>query len=797
MIWKRRDLIRSLSAFLGGGVVTGMTGPRVEAAPAALGEYKDAPVERVTVEDPDAIKLSFDLVVVGGGIAGTSAAISAARNGVKVALVHERSMLGGNSSTEVKLYPENNSGHQPWIKEGGIHDEFHIEDRVRNHLAYREGTMNCHWDLVLYEWVIREPNITLLLNTHMHRVIMKNAAVIESVYCIQLGTEKSFLIHAPLFVDASGDGVLAHKAGAEYRWGREGQDEYGEALAPHKADEQLMGNTLFFRAIDTGKPVPFKRPDWAAEFPTEDDLPNRNHSQFEGGYWWIEVGAPYHPIQDNNAIVHEGLRQLLGVWDHIKNKGDHGAENYGLEFAGFWPYKRECRRILGDYVIKQQHIQNPEILPDTVAYGVWGIDIHVQGGILNRKEEPYPPPGRDDKWEAYGTMPYGIPLRALYSRNVSNLMMAGRPISGSYVAFASTRVLSTGSIVGEAVGVAASLCKEHGLKPREVAAKYAKECQQKLLRQGASIPGVVNEDPNDLARKARASASSEAPLLFPNSTTEYELKMPLGQVVPVSGRRIDTIELLLENRTGQDVELVLDVHEAAHVWDFREGRHLGRATSTIKAGAPHWAKFSVNVAAKPNRLAFFQLEIAPGVFWKMHQESDTAPWSPCPVGVTAASRPGPSRWRPYTQGRNFTMRLTPDSRPFSASNAIRGANRPDQWTNLWISDPDAGLPAWLELQWPRPVTFNTVEITFDTNMNRRVLLPLFRYPECVKDYRVEIPEGLGWRSLAEAKDNYFRRRTHVFDTVKSGRLRIAVDATNGLPSARIYEVRVYHESGRA
>ncbi len=147
------------------------------------------------------------------------------------------------------------------------------------------------------------------------------------------------------------------------------------------------------------------------------------------------------------------------MWDHIKNKGEHGAENYGLEFAGFWPYNCESRRSIWDYVIAEEHVRYPKLLEDAVAYGTWGIDIHTQGGILARHVEPYPPPRTDKNWEQLGALVYGIPLRSLYSRKVENLMMAGRPISCSYVAFASSRVLSTGSIVGQAVGVAASLCK--------------------------------------------------------------------------------------------------------------------------------------------------------------------------------------------------------------------------------------------------------------------------------------------------------------------------------------------------
>lgn len=783
----RREAFRRIVMFLTGGWAAhprAARGEGGEAMPSAAAQPAPRPPE-------EPIRGAYDLIVVGGGIAGTSAAISAARNGLRVALVHERAMLGGNSSSEVKLFPENNSSHHPWIKESGIHDEFHTEERTRNHQAYVEGTMNCHWDLVLYEWVVREKNVTLFLNTHMHRVLMKSAAHIAAIGAIQLGTEKTFELSAPLFVDATGDGVLAVRAGAQVRWGREARSEYGEALAPERADEKVMGNTLFFRAVDTGRPVPFKRPEWAAEFPSESDLTARGHSFIDGGYWWIEVGAPHHPIRDNEAIRHEALRQLLGVWDHIKNRGSHGADNYGLEFVGFWPYKRECRRILGDYVLTQQHVQDPAALDDAVAYGCWGIDIHVQGGILTRDQPPYPPP--HPHWEERGSQVYGIPLRALYSRNIENLLMAGRPISGSYVAFASSRVLSTGSIVGQAVGVAASLCRRHRATPRQVAVRHARECQQLILRQDGHIPGVVNADPRDLARGTRATASSEAVLAFPEGMERLELKLPLAQLFPVSADRIDHMELLLESARPAPVDLRLGLRPAAHVWDFRATADLAEARVQVPPHHRGWTAFPLNTRVEPGKLYYVYLEAQPGVFWQMFKETDGQP-TRCQVGTTSADRPGSTRWRPLTGGRSLGLRASPSSHPYAAANVIRGASRPDMWTNIWVSDPARGLPAWLELQWPATQSLNLVQVTFDTDANRRVTLPLFRYPECVKDYRLEGWIAGGWRTLAAISDNYVRQRVHRFDTVHTDRLRLTVLATNGAPSARVYEVRAYHEA---
>lgn len=783
--WGRRSFFRLLGLGLGGKLL-GAAAELTAGAP-------PAPADALW-QDPQAECLGYDVVVVGGGLSGTCAAISAARNGARVALVHERSMLGGNSSSEVKLSPENSSGHHVWTRECGLLDEFQTEERVRNHMPYREGTTNCHWDLVLYEWVIREPNITLYLNTHMHRVIMRDAEIIEAVYCIQLGSERSFQFRAPVFVDATGDGVFAHKAGAEYAWGREARSAYGEPLAGEQPEEKLTGSTLFFRAIDTGRPVPFKRPSWAAEFATEAELGKRNHSYLEGGYWWIEVGTPYHVIKDNNAIIHEGMRQLLGVWDHIKNRGDHGAADYGLEFVGTWPYKREARRILGDYVLTQQHLQDPQPLEDAVAYGVWFIDIHEPGGILKRQQAPVPYAKADANWDARSTRCYGIPLRALYSRNVHNLMMAGRPISTSYVAFSSTRVLATGAMTGQAAGAAAALCTKYRLPPREVALRHAKECQQMVLRQDGHIPGVVNEDPRDLARLAAVSASSHAPLIFPHGTEEQEMARPLAQLFPVSSPRIDQVELLLRSVRSEPVRVRLGLRAAEHVWDFRGERDLAEISVEVPPLFEGWVAFPLRTRVMPERLYYLYSDVQPGLFWKMAVENDEDTLNRCPVGVTPADLPGTQFWRPFLLGRSFCMRITPRSFPFQGQNLNRGTHRPDRWTNLWASDPAMALPAWMELRWPRAVRFNTVQITFDTNANRLVRLPLFRYPECVRNYMLEYHHRGQWRLLHQEDGNYVRRRIHRFSAVKTNRLRLTVHATNGVPNARVYEIRAYDET---
>lgn len=751
-----------------------------------------------TIEE---IHREFDVVVVGGGISGTCAAISAARNGAKTALVHERSMLGGNSSSEVRLYPEDTCGFSPWIKEGGILEEISTEERMRNWEPYIEGIMNSNWDLVLYEWVKREKNLSLFLNTTMREVLMRDEGNIAAIRAPQLGTEREFVLSATTFIDATGDGVLGYRAGADFHWGIETRAEFDEELAPENPINGTMGNTLFYRARDTGHEIVFKRPEWSAEFLTEEDLTDRGHGHFECGYWWIEVGTPLHPIKDNEEIRDLALQQLLGVWDHIKNHCTQDgvrekAKNYALEFVGFWPYKRESRRILGDFILTEKDVRDPSIRTDDIAYGSWGIDIHVPGGILERRVPPYPEPRSDANFKERGTIPYGIPLRSCYSRNVRNLLTAGRPIGASYVAFASCRVLPTGAIVGQGVGVAAALCKKYGCDPKTVARDHAEELQQTLLRQDAAIPGVRNKDERDLARRAKVESSSEAVLRFPESETFHAARLALGQVFPVSTARLDKVELLLESTSSKSETVNLTLRRVEHVWDLRPSARVGSASAVLDPGTKGYIAFALNAKTEPGGLYFVSIDAQPSIGWALFSDSEGEA-SGVPVGSTAADLAPGNRWRPFTNGRSFALRVTPEQRPFAAQNVVEGTNRPDAWSNIFVSDAAEGLPAWIELKFPRPVSFNQVQITFDTDTSRRVKLPLFRYPECMKHYEIVVPNGGGWRTIAIEQDNYMRRRVHTVERTTTSRLRINLLATNGAREARVYEVRVYDETDKA
>ena len=462
----------------------------------------------------------YDVVVVGGGMSGICAALAAARHGVRTALVHDRHVLGGNGSSEIRMHicgaSENLA--KPDLEEGGILYEIMLDNKSRN--DYYNFSI---WDMVLFSTVKRQKNLTVYLSTAMESCEMGEGSTIRSIDAYQLTTETHWKISGKVFIDCTGNATLGYYAEAEFRTGSEGRDEFGEPDAPGQPNKERMGNTLLFKAVDRGHPVAFKKPDFARTF-TEEELKYRTHSAVHGaqikgevdkayvrmtsfstssvdyGYWWIELPGETDDIIDEYEQIRDELVSCIyGIWDHLKNGGDHGAENYDLEWVGMLPGSREGRRLIGDYILNENDILSNRQFEDAVAYGGWPMDIHTAKGLYDFDELP----SRVISFDGAYTIPY----RSYYSKNISNLMMAGRDISASKMAMGSTRVMGTCAVGGQAVGTAAALCIKYDCDPRG-AQEHMRELQQMLLKDDAYIPGIWNEDPKDLARRAKVTATS-------------------------------------------------------------------------------------------------------------------------------------------------------------------------------------------------------------------------------------------------------------------------------------------------
>lgn len=429
-------------------------------------------------------------------MAGVCAALAAARHGADTVLIQDRPVLGGNASSEFRMHicGADRHGSKPNQRETGILEELLLEVKKRN-----PNPNFWMLDTVLWEKCTYQDNLTLLLNTHVLEVSMDGSSIRE-IMARQMTTETAWHISASIFLDATGDGSIAAQAGADWIYGRESRDTYGEQLAPETAEAVVQGCSLLFTARDMGHPVPFEQPEWAYTY-TEEDLKNRNHSDITSGYWWIELGGDkLHTIDDAEAIRDELMKALYGIWGHIKNGGDHHAENYALDWISPVCGKRESRRIYGDYVLREQDLVASRVFDDAVAYGGWTMDCHVPGGLHSSSEAPNQHLGDFDA--------YTIPYRCLYSRNIDNLLLAGRIISCSYMAFSSTRVMATCALTGQAAGTAAAIAVREGLSPREVGAKRLRELQLTLMRDDCWLPGFTTHDPLDCAKGAAVTASA-------------------------------------------------------------------------------------------------------------------------------------------------------------------------------------------------------------------------------------------------------------------------------------------------
>jgi FAD dependent oxidoreductase len=451
------------------------------------------------------ITLETDFCIVGGGLSGVCAALAAARNGASVILIQNRSVLGGNSSSEIRMHIVGANFRRPGARESGIIEELRLEDAVRN--PQRSPSM---WDVLLYEKIKAEPNITLLLDTECTGCKVEEhdgQRRIVSLAALRNSTEDVFEIRAKFFADCSGDGRLGLEAGADFRMGREAESEFGESLAPPVADNKTLGSTILFMARRHEHPVPFIPPSWARKF-TKEDLANRGcGGTYEYCFWWIEWGGELDTIKDNETIRHELYRIALGVWDYIKNSGDHPhSANWALDWIGSLPGKRESRRFLGDHVLTEQDVRTGRIFVDQVAFGGWPIDLHPTRGVDAVEEKACS--------HTYLPHLYSIPLRSLSSCNVSNLLFAGRNSSATHVAFASTRVMATCALMGQAIGTAAAVGLKAAPSAETVAqlaaAPHIEAIQQTLLKDDALLLGIPNRDDCDLARHATITASDSA-----------------------------------------------------------------------------------------------------------------------------------------------------------------------------------------------------------------------------------------------------------------------------------------------
>lgn len=706
------------------------------------------------------VTLHSDLIVVGGGIAGCCAAITAARNGIKVILVQDRPVLGGNSSSEVRLWILGATSHMGnnnrWAREGGVIDEILVENLYRN----KEGNAII-FDTVLLEKVKLESNITLLLNTMVYDLEKKDAANISSLraFCSQNATE--YHLSSPLYCDASGDGIVGFKAGASFRMGAEVKSEFGEGFTPTEDYGELLGHTMYFYSKDTGKPVKYVAPSYALKDITKiPKFKNIKTGQMGCNFWWFEFGGRGDTIHDTEEIKWELWSVIYGVWDYIKNSGKFpDAENLTLEWVGNIPGKRESRRFEGAYMLKQQDIVEQTHFYDAVSFGGWAIDLHPADGVFSELPSC-------NQYHSKGI--YEIPYRCYISKDIQNLFIAGRLISASHVAFGSTRVMATAGHGGQVIGMAASMCIQSGTTPLAFTdAQNIKILQQKLNLAGQSIPGIPIDNSFNLAAQATIKASTTLTISqIPFDGCWIELKTSAAQLLPLAKGTKYSFEVLVD--ADKETNLVVELKTSSKINNYTPDHLVEKKKITLAAGEQRVnIDFTKTLAEDQYGFIIFRsnadLRICcsekriTGILSVFNKTNPAVNNFGKQVPPENSGFESFEFWCPdrRPKGENIAMNITPALHCFNARNLVNGYTRPYLQPNAWAADWHE-LVSTVSVNWDKEQKINSVTLHFDTDFDHPMESSQMGHPEdvipfCIRNFRIKDEDG---NLLYEKTENY-------------------------------------------
>ncbi|RBQ11892.1 FAD-dependent oxidoreductase [Pedobacter miscanthi] len=747
---------------------------------------------------PKKIFLETGLAIVGGGLSGVCAAITAARAGLQVVLVQDRPVLGGNSSSEVRLWILGATSHlgnnNRWSREGGVIDELLVENMFRN----PEGNPLI-FDSILLDKVAAEENITLLLNTAIYELEKSGSEIISAIegFCSQNSTH--YHISAPLFCDCSGDGIVGFLAGAAFRMGAESKDEFDEKFAPTAEYGELLGHSMYFYSKDTGKPVKYTAPEFALKDITE--IPrfrSFNTKEYGCRLWWLEYGGRLDTVHDTEKIKWELWKVIYGTWDYIKNSGNFpDAENLTLEWVGTIPGKRESRRFEGDYMLSQKDIVEQRTHFDAVAYGGWSIDLHPADGVFSEK------PGCN-QWHSKGI--YQIPYRTLYSKNIKNLFLAGRIISASHVAFASTRVMATSAYVAQAVALAAKICKDKGIFPADIIKNdQIGILQEELIRSGQYIPGVKFNDQQDLVQKASLQVSSELKIEALNKGMEYvDLALSSAQLIPVKAGIMPKISFSVNVKkpTTLNVQLRKSIKSGNYTPD------ITIETKTFSRGEGlHDVTLLFDFVPTEETYLFLIIEKNPDVKLKFSQQRITGMLSAFNLVNKAVSNFGKQTptedigveefefWCPQRRpaGLNIALTFEPALEFYGAQNLKNGIDRPTLNPNAWAAAYNDPKPE-ITLNWDNEQQISEINLAFDTDFDHPMESVLMGHPEnrmpfCVQNYTITDENG---KLLYKKDGNYQTRNVIRFDSpVRTKQIKINLEHPSALTPAALFSVRCY------
>lgn len=730
-------------------------------------------------------KMKCDLVVAGAGIAGMCAAVAAARNGIKVVLINDRSVLGGNASSEigVGISGANQHGLNAAIygKEGGLIEELRL--MLRKYNEFDGYGYHALLDSVFLDFIYSEENITLLMNTLVEDCVVENN-IITSCIARHTVNNELFEISAPLFVDSTGNGILGYEAGAEFKIGRESKDEYGEFWAVDEADKFTMGNTIYFETVDMGRKVTYKPPKYAydvtkMEFFKDIDKPeNFRAFTLKTPHWTYEFGGQLNILKDHNLTELELRKLIYGIWDYLKNKsGRPEAENMQLKRVFAKAGTRESRRFMGEYVLCENDIEAKTDFKDSVAIGGWPMDIHAPFGIYDKLPA-------SNFVSVTGT--YNIPFRCLYSKNIRNLMMAGRDVSATHIALGSLRVMATCGCLGQAVGTAAVLCKKYNCLPCDITENHIDELQSMLMYDDQTILHRFDCEHKNF----EASATSERKY----ENTELDLYMPLERdytlALMCDSESIESVDLKLKvkNNTTLTYKVLGGVHKETYLPSYvikEESTRLNKSDGewlTLRIDAPVSEDGKIYIVLCENEdveIAASKKRMMGAITLRMHTEDshdlknhDSIPLS-AETGYTFCDHH-------YEKEKNILFKnILPIQNVFAAKNAVNGYSRPYGTQNIWM--PETNKDETLILKAKTPVDAKELVIILDSDMHADWHKSGMQ-ETLIKDMSIKVTGCSGVERVYEVTDNFQRAPKILLNDGKKvsiSEIRITVCSTYG------------------
>lgn len=711
-----------------------------------------------------------DIIVIGAGPGGVCAAISAARENKKTILITDRPVLGGNSSSEIRVWARGATGAgNLYAEEMGIWGEM----KLKNLYSNADGNP-VFWDDVLLDTVLAEKNLTLFLNTYITDVKQTNDKLL-SVKGFQMTSETKLEFEGDYFIDATGDGTIGALSGIPYRVGKESREVYGESYAPEQEERTTFGNTIFYFTQKSDHVVHYEAPDYAYKIDKIEEFLNKGgriiNERMNGcDYWWFETGGMQDTIADAQEITLDLKRLVAGVWNFIKNSGKFEADYLTLSWQGNLPGKRESRRMLTETVVRQQDVQSGKGYWDTAFYGGWYLDFHPSDGIHTQEEFCVQIP----------VQVYAMPFRCLYQHKIKNILFAGRNIGTSHVTFASSRIMNTCALSGQAAGMLAAGCVTWKKTPEKLTKQEIREMQCKLNREDVLLPGVNIMAEHNLAAKAQVTVSSVAAEQIQETGSVY-LKQGDFLIVPYEAGEVQILlEVKKETALCYDCyafdlpsKLALDVKEKEVSIPLNPGKQ--------------WCRLILPQLSQPQFLVLVMTE-ANDIEIKTGDRQLT--------GFLGGNQSSTAVWYPCVRFENAAL--------YGEKQLLNGYNRPWKSPNLWISKEEE--QPFIIYTWEKPEEICRIDIYFNSDLtlelnssraatwNEHHLFEprLHMPPELVREFEICSRDKEEWKILAQIKDNWKRKVTVCWkEPVRTNKIMIRITSTYGVRHGEVFEVQIY------